>query len=86
MQEMTYYMIQTNLRNIKNNVDYLLSVDPTKMDELLKNGHDWANDHITSSNDDIDEVYSFIKNNIDSNEESEEPFIKTFESYIANSK
>ena len=35
MEDMTYYMIQTNLRNIKNNIDYLLSVDPIKLDELL---------------------------------------------------
>jgi hypothetical protein len=33
-----------------------------KVDMILTNGHAWANDHITTSADDIEEVYHFMKN------------------------
>ncbi len=58
------YMFFNNLKTIKKNIDSLLSLDESKVDELLKNGHDWAVDHISTSKDDIEEVSNFISNNI----------------------
>lgn len=63
------YMLFQNLKQIKEQIDKLLSMDLKKMDELISDGHDWAADHITTSKDDIDEVYHFIKSHI--NKESE---------------
>lgn len=58
------YMFFNNLKTIKRNIDNLLSLDEAKVDELLKNGHDWAVDHISTSKDDIEEVSNFISNNL----------------------
>lgn len=62
------YMFFGNLETIKRCIDELLLMDPRKVDELLKNGHNWAVDHVVSSKDDIEEVYNFFKN-----EMTEEP-------------
>jgi hypothetical protein len=45
----------------------------------LKNGHEWAVDHIASSADDIAEVYNFLKNNSQSTMDTGRA--KTFESF-----
>jgi hypothetical protein len=53
------YMFFSNLETIKRLVDKLLEMDKTEIDEMLKK-HDWASDHVTSSKDDIEEVFNFI--------------------------
>ena len=53
------YMFFSNLETIKRLVDKLLEMDKTEIDTMLKE-HDWASDHITSSKDDIEEVFNFI--------------------------
>ena len=56
------YMFFQNLKTIKDAVDVMLQMDPAMVDQILSNGHDWANDHITTSKDDVEEVYNFLKN------------------------
>lgn len=56
------YMFFGNLETIKRCVDSLLEMDPAKVDEVLRNGHNWAVDHIVSSKDDVEEVYNFLVN------------------------
>jgi hypothetical protein len=56
------YMFFQNLKTIKSAVDAMLQMDPMMVDQILSNGHDWANDHITTSKDDVEEVYNFLKN------------------------
>ena len=56
------YMFFQNLKTIKDAVDAILQMDPMMVDQILSNGHDWANDHITTSKDDVEEVYNFLKN------------------------
>jgi hypothetical protein len=53
------YMFFGNLETIKRLVDELLKMDKSEVDALLTD-HDWASDHITSSKDDIEEVFDFI--------------------------
>jgi hypothetical protein len=55
------YMFFQNLKDIRDNIDTLLSMDESEVDEILSNGHDWASDHITTAKDDIEEVTSFLK-------------------------
>ena len=55
------YMFFQNLQTIKDAVDDMLSMDPQTIDMILSNGHDWAEDHITTSKDDVEEVYNFLK-------------------------
>lgn len=82
------YMFFGNLESIKRMIDEMVQMDAHEVDNILKDGHEWAVDHIASSFDDIHEVHSFIKNRISvpTNREmdsfAEDGFIKTFESYV----
>ena len=58
-QELGNYMFFSNLETIKRLVDKLLQMDKSEIDAMLDE-HDWASDHITSSKDDIEEVFNFI--------------------------
>ena len=58
-------MFFSNLKTIKNKVDELLSMDLSKIDQMIEDGHDWASDHIATSKDDVEEVYNWIKSNIE---------------------
>ena len=63
-----HYMFFENLKIIKNGVDAMLQMDKMKIEGLLSNGHDWANDHIATSKDDVEEVYNFLKTKMSVNE------------------
>lgn len=82
------YMFFGNLETIKRIVDELLEMDPNQIDEVLSDGHEWAVDHIASSVDDIQEVYNFLKNRVESSANRRDAFaedsgfVKTFESYV----
>ena len=54
------YMFFENLKAIKQMVDEMLELDEPAVDQILSDGHDWAEDHIATSKDDIDEVYHFL--------------------------
>ena len=61
-----HYMFFENLKIIKNGVEELLKMDKDKIEALLSNGHDWANDHIATSKDDVEEVHNFFKSKMSS--------------------
>ena len=69
--EVNHYMFFGNLETIKRYVDAMLKMDPTAVNELLDNGHDWAADHIATSKDDIEEVANFLMNKMHESPESE---------------
>ena len=60
-EEKDNYMFFQNLKTIKQAVEEMLAMDPNMVDTILSNGHDWANDHISTSKDDTEEVYNFLK-------------------------
>lgn len=64
-KETANYMFFQNLKTIQHAVNELLEMDPMQIDQLLSNGHAWAVDHITTSTDDVEEVYHFITSNMD---------------------
>lgn len=66
------YMFFGNLETIKRLCETLLEMDPIEVDKILKSGHSWAVDHIATSKDDIEEVFNFIKNEVDEPAEDEE--------------
>jgi hypothetical protein len=55
------YMFFQNLKTIKEAAEEMLAMDPNMVDMILSNGHDWANDHIATSKDDVEEVHNFLK-------------------------
>ena len=62
--ERKHYMFFSNLKVIKEKVDKMLAMDAGKIDAELANGHDWASDHITSSRDDVEEVYNWLTSRV----------------------
>jgi hypothetical protein len=66
--ELKNYMFFGNLKTIKRCIDKMMAMDPVKVDELLSDGHNWAEDHITTSKDDVEEVCNFLCNAIDKTE------------------
>jgi len=55
-------MFFSNLEQIKRQCDLLLELDPSMIDEILLNGHDWADDHITEAKVNLDQVFDFFMN------------------------
>jgi len=64
------YMFFGNLKTIKRLIDILLAMDPKKVNDTLSNGHAWADDHIATSKDDIEEVADFLMNEMESSKSS----------------
>jgi len=77
--ESNNYMFWQNLNTIKNSIEDLMSMDKSKVEELLSNGHGWALDHLATSADDVEEVYHFIDANTD-NEGVEDAYYGSVES------
>ena len=58
------YMFFGNLETLKRKVEILLSGDFSKMDKILKNGHDWAEDHIAVATENVSQVADFFMNEL----------------------
>lgn len=56
------YMFFSNLQQIMRQAKMLLELDPQLVDEILQNGHDWADDHITEAKTNMDQVFDFLMN------------------------
>jgi hypothetical protein len=54
------YMFFQNLKTIHHAISEMLNMDPSQVDSMLSNGHAWAVDHISTSADDVEEVYHFL--------------------------
>ncbi len=55
------YMVLSNLMQIKNDIETILSFkNNPEFPKLVTGEHAWAGDHITTSKDDIEEVANFI--------------------------
>ena len=61
-QESPNYMFFSNLEQMKRQCELLLELDPHTVDEILMNGHDWADDHISTAKENIDQVFDFMMN------------------------
>jgi len=56
------YMFFSNLGQIHRQSKLLMELDEQKVNELLNNGHDWADDHISSAKENVDQVFDFMMN------------------------
>lgn len=59
------YMFFSNLEQIKRQCELLLELDQSMIEDLLQNGHDWADDHISEAKTNMDQVFDFIMNEKD---------------------
>jgi hypothetical protein len=58
------YMFFGNIETIHRLTGIILEMDPNEVDSILKDGHNWAVDHIATSKDDIEEVANFLINEL----------------------
>lgn len=56
------YMFFGNLKQIHRQCEILLKLDPSVVDSILQDGHDWADDHVSSAKENIDQVFDFLMN------------------------
>ena len=56
----TNYMFFSNLQQIARQCKMLLDLDPEMIDEILQDGHDWADDHVSEAKTNMDQVFDFI--------------------------
>lgn len=56
------YMFFSNLQQIRRQMDILLDMDPDMVESVLEDGHDWAQDHIATAKESIDQVFDFLMN------------------------
>lgn len=61
-QEQENYMFFSNLKQIHRQCEMLLKMDPNMIDNILENGHDWADDHVTEAKTNMDQVFDFMMN------------------------
>ena len=73
------YMFFSNLQQMKRQCEYLLDFDEEQVEEILNNGHDWAQDHISEAKNNMDQVFDFLMNEI----KGEDSEYQT-ESYLPN--
>jgi len=58
------YMFFSNLEQIHRQAAMLLEMDENMLEQILNNGHDWAQDHISEAKNNMDQVFDFIMNKI----------------------
>ena len=56
------YMTFSNLQQMKRQIDMLLELDEDVVDQIIQNGHDWADDHISTAKENLDQVFDFMMN------------------------
>ena len=61
-EQTTNYMFFSNLEQIKRQCETLLEMDPNMIDEIIQDGHDWADDHISEAKNNMDQVFDFLMN------------------------
>jgi hypothetical protein len=65
------YMFFSNLEQMRRQCDLLLDLDHSMVEEILENGHDWAQDHISEAKNNMDQVFDFLMNETNSESDME---------------
>ena len=63
------YMFFSNLKQMKRQIEMMLDMDPNMIDDIIQNGHDWADDHISEAKTNMDQVFDFFKNEMEKESE-----------------
>jgi tRNA G26 N,N-dimethylase Trm1 len=56
------YMFFSNLQQIARQCKMLLELDHEMIDQILLDGHDWADDHVTEAKVNMDQVFDLVLN------------------------
>ena len=65
------YMFFKNIQQIARQAKILQEMDPKMLDNILQNGHDWADDHISVAKENMDQVFDFFMNKTENNHQSD---------------
>lgn len=81
------YMFFSNLTQMRRQLDIMIKeFDPNTVNDILNNGHDWADDHVTEAKVNIDQVFDFFMNKLEGNKMSsdmlEEKWSKEYKNSI----
>ena len=68
------YMFFTNLKQLSRQSQLLLNLDESKVNDILNNGHDWADDHITVAKENVSQVFDFMMNEFKGSHPEHEKF------------
>ena len=63
--ELANYMFFSNLKQMKRQLEMIMQMDEQTVNNIIENGHDWADDHISEAKTNIDQVFDFLKNEMD---------------------
>lgn len=66
------YMFISNLKQICRQAELILSQDIEKLEQILDDGHDWAQDHIAVAKENVDQVFDFLMNKLNSKDSDNE--------------
>ena len=56
------YMFFQNLQQMRRQCDLLLDLEPEMIEDILDEGHDWAQDHVAEAKNNMDQVFDFLMN------------------------
>lgn len=59
-QESVNYMFFSNLRQMARQCKMLLEMEHEMVDQILIDGHDWADEHVSEAKTNMDQVFDFI--------------------------
>ena len=65
------YMFFSNLKQIHRQCEMLLKMNPKELDNIIKNGHDWADDHVSEAKNNMDQVFDFFMNETKGNDKED---------------
>ncbi len=61
-QDSERYMFFSNLEQIHRQTGLLLELNKNTVESILDGGHDWAQDHVATAKESIDQVFDFMMN------------------------
>ena len=61
-QKTENYMFFGNLQQIHRQCEMLMKMNPQELDQIIKDGHDWADDHVSEAKNNMDQVFDFFMN------------------------
>jgi hypothetical protein len=70
------YMFFSNLEQIKRQADMLLEMDQDVLHQILENGHDWAQDHVATAKENMDQIFDFFMNEIKGEGEDQMDYVQ----------
>ena len=80
------YMFFSNLQQMKRQIEMIMEMDKEVVNEIIINGHDWADDHISEAKTNIDQVFDFLKNEMDIEEAEYENIYEGRKNVATNQK